>query len=744
MLNGSRIFTFLGVAVLLAGAPNAAATTPTTTSLSSVPNPSSSGQTVTFTATVSPVPDGGTVTFTIDGIAQASVGLIVGQAQLAVSNLSVNSHTVTAVYNGDSNYQASPVSNTVNQVVNPAGSLTISSSLDPSVFGQSVTFTAIVPPGTTGTIIFAVDGVQQGSPVTIAANQAQFATTSLAVGNRDISATYTPGNAIIVPGTVHGLQIVNKSPTATTVTSSAMSVQAGQSVTFTAAVAAIAPGTGIPTGLVTFFDGGSSIGTTSLIGGAATFPTSSLTVGSHKITATYNGDGVNYSSSTGSLIGNPQVVTPGPATHFAVSTPASVTAGSAFSVTVTALDQFNNTAIGYGGTLHVTSTDGLATLPANYTFQGADAGVHTFSNAATLRTSSSQTITATDTVNSSITGTSGGIMVNIITGVIHLLAPGVCPSGSNWTTPACWDLNRAPASGDAVIIDSGAQAQTVNNLSGVSLASLTINSASSSVNITGNAIGLNSGASIVDSFNNSATDTLPGLSLNGPVAIAVNSASQTLRISGAVTGGASSLTKNGAGTLILAGSNTYGGSTQVNGGTLSVTGSLPNSAVTVNSGGSITGTGTVSSISAQSGGSVSGNLTATNGTTFAAGSTFAVTLTNASTFTQLSGGTVNLTAGPTLTVTLAPGYTPSSSTTFIVVPSTVIGAFSGLANGATFSSGGIFFRVNYASVTLTSLGGASIPALSPLAFAALATLLAALGALVATAKTRTDRNSSPR
>ncbi len=58
--------------------------------------------------------------------------------------------------------------------------------------------------------------------------------------------------------------------------------------------------------------------------------------------------------------------------------------------------------------MHFTSTDGAASLPANYTFVAGDSGVHTFTNAYTLKTVGSQTITATDTVTGTITGTSAG------------------------------------------------------------------------------------------------------------------------------------------------------------------------------------------------------------------------------------------------------------------------------------------------------------------------------------------------
>jgi hypothetical protein len=71
---------------------------------------------------------------------------------------------------------------------------------------------------------------------------------------------------------------------------------------------------------------------------------------------------------------------------------------------VTAKDAFNNTATGYTGTVHFSSSDPMAVLPANYTFVGADNGVHNFAAGITLKTSGSRTVTATDTVTASING----------------------------------------------------------------------------------------------------------------------------------------------------------------------------------------------------------------------------------------------------------------------------------------------------------------------------------------------------
>ena len=75
-------------------------------------------------------------------------------------------------------------------------------------------------------------------------------------------------------------------------------------------------------------------------------------------------------------------------------------------VTVTAMDAYGNTATGYTGTVHFTSTDGAAVLPADYTFTAGDAGVHTFTTASPSRPPAAETVTATDTVNGTITGTS--------------------------------------------------------------------------------------------------------------------------------------------------------------------------------------------------------------------------------------------------------------------------------------------------------------------------------------------------
>ncbi len=100
------------------------------------------------------------------------------------------------------------------------------------------------------------------------------------------------------------------------------------------------------------------------------------------------------------------LVNPGTASQLDL-TPNGGTAGSGvpFTVTVTAQDTYLNVATSYAGTVTFASSDGAATLPTNYAFNGGDNGVYAFTNGVTLITSGSQTVSVTDTVNGAMTDT---------------------------------------------------------------------------------------------------------------------------------------------------------------------------------------------------------------------------------------------------------------------------------------------------------------------------------------------------
>ena len=115
-----------------------------------------------------------------------------------------------------------------------------------------------------------------------------------------------------------------------------------------------------------------------------------------------------------------------PATHFSVTAPATAATGTAVSFIVTALDASNRSTTNYSGTAHFTSTDGQAVLPANSMLAN---GTGTFS--ATLKTAGSQTITATDTVTASITGTSNSISVSAAAAThFSVTAPATATAGT--------------------------------------------------------------------------------------------------------------------------------------------------------------------------------------------------------------------------------------------------------------------------------------------------------------------------
>ena len=139
--------------------------------------------------------------------------------------------------------------------------------------------------------------------------------------------------------------------------------------------------------------------------GIHTFTGTLDTAGLQSITAT---DVVN--SFTGSATGI--VVNPAAASQLFVTGFPLSTAGVPGSYTVTLKDPFGNVAAGYRGTMTFTSSDPKATFTTSpYTFTAADAGVHTFTSGATLRTVGTQSITATDAANS-LTGAETGIVVN--------------------------------------------------------------------------------------------------------------------------------------------------------------------------------------------------------------------------------------------------------------------------------------------------------------------------------------------
>jgi len=136
----------------------------------------------------------------------------------------------------------------------------------------------------------------------------------------------------------------------------------------------------------------------------------------------------------------------GIATHFSISAfAAAATAGAAFNFTVTALDASNNVVTSYSGTVQFTSSDGQASLPG---LSRLTNGTGSFS--VTLKTTGSQTISATDAAMASITGSSSAINVTPPTLTITSGAPPSGAVGVNYGPTATqyfmchWVMNSPP------------------------------------------------------------------------------------------------------------------------------------------------------------------------------------------------------------------------------------------------------------------------------------------------------------
>jgi hypothetical protein len=271
------------------------------------------GQPTSFTAGVAAGngtgTPGGTIQFTVDGTNFGSpVALSGGTATTpSTTSLSTGSHSVVAVYNGDGNFFAS-TSATKAQQVDKAGTTTaLTAAPSPTVSGQAVTFTAtvaVVAPGAgapTGGIQFNVDGQPYGTAVPLTGDTAELTISNLQTGNHQVDATYNgdPDFASSSSATVtHG---VDKADSNVALSTSDSTPVSGEPLTFTAAVTAVGPGAGTPTGTVQFAVDGNPIGgPVSLAGGTATSPSTTLTVGSHLVTADYSGD-ENFGGESDSL-----------------------------------------------------------------------------------------------------------------------------------------------------------------------------------------------------------------------------------------------------------------------------------------------------------------------------------------------------------------------------------------------------------------------------------------------------------
>ena len=376
---------------------------PVTVRVASDTNPAVTGQPMTLAATVtgvgtSTVPTG-TVDFTSDGTdipgCEASL-LTAGTATCAVSSgLVAGGHDIVASYSGDASFAAGDNSADplVEQVNAASTSTSLSADNGPLVTGQPVTFTATVSPNApgspgaatpTGPVEFQADGTDLPGCGAVAVDATGTAECTVPAGfapsTQTITATYA-GDANFTGSAVAPLPVeVDADATTVEVAASANPPVTGQGVVYTAVVAPVGPGSGMPTGTVTFTVTGpkkppiacAAGNTVSLSGGLAScaIPASKLTVGAtYSVAVTYSGS-TQFLGSSGSLA---QTIAQGAAM---------------VSVTSNANPSVSGAAVTFNASVVPTSpAGGKVTGTVTWTITGADGSVVTCNNADTVNVS---------------------------------------------------------------------------------------------------------------------------------------------------------------------------------------------------------------------------------------------------------------------------------------------------------------------------------------------------------------------
>jgi len=332
---------------------------PTTSTLTVAPATSTYGSTVTLTATVAsatlPAPSTptGVVTF-LNGAAAIGTGTLTdGIATLPSFSLPGGSYNLTCMYGGSSIYATSNC-NSVPVTVNAAPTaLTLSSSANPAIYGNAVTFTAGLtvngqPAGAGITIQLSING--QIIPLTTGATgSATYSISTLVPNSYPVTASFA-GNNNLLASSASLTEVITAAPTAITLTGAPNPGDLNQPVTLTATVSApsSSSSTLVGSGNVAFYDGPNLLGSapvtanSAMITGSVTasLAASFTTVGIHNLTAVYAGD-ADFSTSTSAVF--QETIVAGNFSISATPTTASLYTGqaAAVQVSVASLQGFN-------------------------------------------------------------------------------------------------------------------------------------------------------------------------------------------------------------------------------------------------------------------------------------------------------------------------------------------------------------------------------------------------------------------
>ncbi|MFN0180245.1 MAG: Ig-like domain-containing protein [Gemmatimonadales bacterium] len=310
------------MATVLTGPPPAAATGITTTcTLQSLVNPSEAGSPARFRFFSNnegsiPGPTG-LVTLLVDGVPLGIPeplipdGLTLDRSTLIIetSSLAPGTHLLSAIFIpvGLSTVCPGAPPTVTHEVRSSASVTTVTSSVNPTTWGQATNFTASVTKvgaTPTGSLQFRIGGSPKGGPVALdAAGQATLTVSDLGAGNHAVEAAFISDNPATrnSEGALSGGQQVEQADTSTALTSAPNPAETGVGVTLTATVTVIAPGAGLATGSVQFNVDGAALGAPVALSGSgsAALTTASLAIGDRAVTATFAGNADLRSSSAG-------------------------------------------------------------------------------------------------------------------------------------------------------------------------------------------------------------------------------------------------------------------------------------------------------------------------------------------------------------------------------------------------------------------------------------------------------------
>ena len=389
-----------------------------------------------------------------------------GQAVLTVTTLSAGTHAIIATYGGNTNYAGSS-SSAFGEVINTtATTTTLNASANPVVAGQTETFTTAVTSATggipTGTVSFKDGSAVIGTGTLNAQGIATFSSTTLAVGTHIITAVYSGDGNYLASTSATVTVVVQLAPTTTSLATSANPSLVGQSLTLTATVTSI---TANPTGNVNFMDGATLLSSVAVnAAGTAVYTTSTLTFGTHALTAVYVGDSIHAAST--SAVVNEQIVETAPETLTSSANPAT----SGTNVTFTATVAGQNGVVPTGQVTFSDGTTGLATVAmtngsAATTTNALAVGTHSIAASYAGDTNyAAATVTITQTITNANTQIALSASANPATYSLPVSLTAVITSNGGVATGTVTFTDGAATVGTATLDATGTATLTTSSL----------------------------------------------------------------------------------------------------------------------------------------------------------------------------------------------------------------------------------------------------------------------------------------